>query len=104
MAWCKEHDITHILIQPGRPMQNAYIESFKGTFRDECLNENVFTSSAHARQLIATWKAEYNEYRPHSSCGRIPPAEIAVDHPEATSSHNTFADQIELNLNQQGLL
>jgi putative transposase len=104
MAWCQEHGITHILIQPGRPMQNAYIESFNGTFRDECLNENVFTSLAHARQKIATWKTEYNEYRPHSSCGRVPPAEFAVAHREATRSQNVSADQIELNLNQQGLL
>jgi len=60
--------------------RNGYIESFNGKFRDECLNEHWFTSLAQARQVIADWRRDYNEVRPHSSCGRIPPAQFAANH------------------------
>jgi putative transposase len=69
-----------LLIDPGKPMQNGYIESFNGKFRDEYLNEHWFTSLAQARQVIAGWRRDYNEVRPHSSCGRIPPASFAANH------------------------
>ena len=78
MTWTQKHGIKHILIEPGRPTQNAYIESFNGTFRDECLDENWFESLEQARQIIAIWRTDYNETRPHSSCGRIPPATFAA--------------------------
>ena len=78
MTWAQKHGIKHILIEPGSPTQNAYIESFNGTFRDECLNENWFESLEQARQTIATWRKDYNEMRPHSSCGRVPPATFAA--------------------------
>ena len=78
MTWAQKHGIKHILIEPGSPTQNAYIESFNGTFRDECLNENWFESLEQARQTIATWRTDYNEIRPHSSCGRVPPATFAA--------------------------
>ena len=78
MTWAQKHGIKHILIEPGSPTQNAYIESFNGTFRDECLNENWFESLEQARQTIATWRTDYNEIRPHSSCGRVPPAIFAA--------------------------
>lgn len=78
MTWAQKHGIKHILIEPGSPTQNAYIESFNGTFRDECLDENWFESLEQARQIIATWRTDYNEIRPHSSCGRIPPATFAA--------------------------
>ena len=64
MAWAQGHGIRHILIEPGRPMQNGYIESFNGKFRDECLNEHWFTSLAQAREVIAEWRRDYNEVRP----------------------------------------
>ncbi len=70
--------LDRILIEPGSPTQNAYIESFNGTFRDECLDENWFESLEQARQIIATWRTDYNESRPHSSCGRVPPATFAA--------------------------
>jgi len=70
LAWTQQHKIVHLLIQPGRPMQNGYIESFNGTFRDECLNEHWFTSLADARLEIARCRRDYNEVRPHSSCLR----------------------------------
>ena len=78
MTWAQKHGIKHILIEPGSPTQNAYIESFNGTFRDECLDENWFDSLEQARQTIATWRTDYNEIRPHSSCGRMPPAVFAA--------------------------
>ena len=78
MTWAQKHSIQHILIEPGSPTQNAYIESFNGTFRDECLDESWFESLEQARQTIATWRVDYNETRPHSSCGRMPPATFAA--------------------------
>ena len=78
MTWAQKHGIQHILIVPGSPTQNAYIESFNGTFRDECLDENWFESLEKVRQTIANWRTDYNEVRPHSSCGRMPPATFAA--------------------------
>ena len=58
-------------------MQNGYIESFNGKFRDECLNEQWFDTLHQARSAIAIWRQDYNEVRPHSSIGRMPPARFA---------------------------
>ena len=80
MGWAQAHGIRHILIEPGRPMQNGYIESFNGKFRDECLNEQWFQDLQQARSAIKTWRQDYNEVRPHSSCGRVPPAKFAELH------------------------
>jgi putative transposase len=77
MAWAQTYGIRHILIQPGRPMQNGYIESFNGKFRDEHLNESWFETLQQARNAASIWKQDYNQVRPHSSVGRIPPAEFA---------------------------
>ena len=78
LAWTQAHGVQHILIEPGKPMQNGYIESFNGKFRDECLNEHWLPSLTAARDVIADWRRDYNEVRPHSSCGRIPPAQFAA--------------------------
>lgn len=78
MAWALKHGIRHILIEPRRPMQNGYIESFNGKFRDECLNEHWFESLPQARRIIADWRQDYNEVRPHSACKRMPPAKYAA--------------------------
>ena len=80
MAWAQTHGIRHILIQPGRPMQNGYIKSFNGKFRDEHLNESWFETLQQARNAASIWKQDYNQVRPHSSVGRIPPAEFAHLH------------------------
>jgi len=80
IAWAQSHGIRLILIQPGRPMQNGYIESFNGKFRDECQNEHWFETLAQAREAIMVWRNDYNEVRPHSNCGRIPPASFAALH------------------------
>ena len=68
------------LIAAGKPTQNAHIESFNGKFRGECLNDHYFHNLAHARAGIAEWRRDYNEARPHSSLGRMPPAAFAARH------------------------
>lgn len=80
LAWTHSHGVRHILIQPGKPMQNGYIESFSGKFRDECLNEQWFETLSQAREEIAIWRQDYNEVRQHSSLGRIPPAAFSQKH------------------------
>ena len=83
-SWAQKHSIQHILIEPGSLTQNAYIESFNGTFRDECLEENWFKSLEQAHLPIATWRVDYNETGPHSSCGRVPPSTFAALHGQLT--------------------
>jgi putative transposase len=76
-AWSEERGVRLEFIQPGKPVQNAYIESFNGRLRDECLNANWFTSLSDARRKIETWRRDYNEQRPHSSLNYLPPVEFA---------------------------
>ena len=66
-------------IRPGKPVENAYVESFNGKFRDECLNEHWFGSLAEARSIVAAWRVDYNERRPHSALGYRTPAEHAAE-------------------------
>jgi putative transposase len=65
-------------IQPGKPVQNAYIESFNSRFRDECLSQHWFASLSHMRRVIKAWREDYNEHRPHSALGYLPPAKYAA--------------------------
>ena len=74
--WSEQTGVKIHFIQPGKPVQNCYVESFNGRLRDECLNEHWFTSMDDARSIIETWRNDYNEVREHSSLGRIPPAEF----------------------------
>lgn len=76
-AWAYENRVRLDFIQPGKPVQNAAIESFNGRMRDECLSVNWFQTLAEARQLIDDWRRDYNETRPHSSLGNLPPAVYA---------------------------
>ena len=69
--------VTWHYIEPGKPVQNAYIESFNSRLRDECLNEHAFLNLAEARELIASWRLDYNHVRPHSSLGALTPIEFA---------------------------
>jgi putative transposase len=95
IAWAQSHGVRHILIQPGRPMQNGYIESFNGKFRDECLNEHWFQTLQQARSEIAIWRQDYNEVRPHSSLGRIPPAEFAQRHRTQNQPPSASSNEIK---------
>lgn len=77
LSWCHAHGVKLRLIEPGKPNQNAYIESFNGRLRDECLNENWFVNLHHARVLINAWRREYNEERPKKALGGLTPAAYA---------------------------
>ncbi len=77
LTWAHARGVQLFLIEPGKPNQNAYIESFNGRFRDECLNEHWFTSLRHAQVIIDTWRREYNEERPKKSLGGLTPAAYA---------------------------
>lgn len=77
LAWCQEKGVRWDYIQPGKPYQNGYIESFNGKLRDECLNENLFINLQEAKRLVEEWREEYNERRPHSSLGGKTPNEMA---------------------------
>ncbi|GAA3898072.1 hypothetical protein GCM10022405_24220 [Gibbsiella dentisursi] len=77
--WAFEHGVELRLIQPGKPTQNGFIESFNGRFRDECLNECGFSDIVHARETINDWLQDYNECCPHSSLDYLTPAEFAAD-------------------------
>jgi putative transposase len=74
--WAYENGVQLHFITPGRPMENGYIESFNGKFRDECLNENWFVDLRDAREKIAAWKWDYNHVRPHSALGYCTPIEF----------------------------
>jgi putative transposase len=76
-AWSEERGVRLEFIQPGKPAQNAYAESFNGRLRDECLNANWFTSLKDARRKIESWRQDYNQQRPHSSLNYLAPAEFA---------------------------
>jgi putative transposase len=79
-AWAYARGVTIDFIQPGKPVQNAFIESFNGTLRDDCLNLHWFLSLADAKRQIELWRCDYNEYRPHSSLRGLSPAQYAGDH------------------------
>ncbi len=76
-AWAYRNEIRLDFIRPGKPVENAFIESFNGKFRDECLNEHWFTGLNDARFTIECWRRDYNHNRPHSSLGDLTPVEFA---------------------------
>ena len=78
LKWRQETRIDWHHVAPGKPMQNAFVESFNGSFRDELLNETLFSSLTEAREKITAWKDDYNQHRPHSSLGNLTPLEFAM--------------------------
>jgi putative transposase len=85
--------------RPGKPTDNAFVESFNGTFRDECLNAHWFESINDARAVVESWRVEYNESRPHRALGEVPPTEFArrfgvnpvsMDHQRAEDSRSNW--------------
>ena len=78
LGWRQARGVEWHYIAPGKPQQNAFVESFNGRLRDECLNETVFVSLRHARVVLAVWRRDYNEVRPHSALGGCAPATISL--------------------------
>ena len=77
-AWAYDHKVDQIFIDPGKPMQNGYIESFNGKFRAECLDQHWFRNLTEAKEIIEDWRLEYNHIRPHMSLDNLTPAEYAL--------------------------
>jgi putative transposase len=77
LRWSQERAVEWHYIAPGKPQQNAFIESFNGRLRDELLNETLFSSLAEAKAMLADWKHDYNTQRPHSRLGWLTPSEFA---------------------------
>lgn len=76
-AWAYWRTVKLDFIRPGKPIENAYIESFNGRLREECLNQELFESIEDAREKLEVWRTDYNESRPHSSLGHLTPREFA---------------------------
>ncbi len=92
--WAFKNNVKISFIQPGKPVQNAYIESFNGKFREECLNDNAFVSLENARQIIENWRRDYNSERPHSSLNDMTPEEFVYScnrHHETENTNQNLA-------------
>lgn len=76
--WAAMNSVKLFFIEPGKPTQNAFIESFNKTFRDLCLNQNLFSTIEEARLIIESWRREYDEVRPHGSLDGLTPKEFAL--------------------------
>jgi len=89
LTWAHEHGVTLRLIEPGKPNQNAFIESFNGRFRDECLNEHWFLNLDHAKVIIEAWRKEYNDERPKKALGGLTPSAYARQLAERSATVTT---------------
>jgi putative transposase len=96
--WAERSGVKIDFIEPGKPVQNCYVESFNGRFRDECLNEHWFTSLDDARAIIAAWRKDYNEVREHGSLGGRTPTEYrnAMERVENASRFPPFPQHLPL--------
>jgi putative transposase len=77
--WAYQHGVRMAFSRPGKPTDDAFVESFNGTFRAECLNAHGFSSLTEARRIVETWRGEYNESRPHRALGEKTPSEFAKE-------------------------
>lgn len=80
--WAYRRGVQLDFIRPGKPVENAFIESFNGRLRDECLNVHQFASLAEAEDIIEAWRMDYNHHRPHSSLGHLTPNEFVAQRQE----------------------
>lgn len=77
LKWQEDRKVEWHDIAPGKPMQNGFVDSFNGRMRDELLNEQLFDTLRHARNLVAAWRDDFNDHRPHSSLAGLTPREYA---------------------------
>lgn len=96
--WAYENKVTMDYSRPGKPTDNPFVESFNGSFRDECLNAHWFLSLEDAKEKIEAWRMEYNEFRPHSSLDNLTPAEFIRMVTENASSDQTLPGAPSMNL------
>lgn len=95
LGWANRTGIAKHYIAPGKPAQNAFVESFNGGFRDECLNEEAFASLTKARALIERWRQDYNQARPHSAHGGLTSEAM---HRRAAGDRLRYPDQLRRSL------
>jgi putative transposase len=91
LQWQEDHALEWHYIAPGKPMQNGFVESLNGRFRDECLNEHLFRGLHAARQIIEAWRIDYNHHRPHTSLRGLTPNEFAT-----RSTHGHTENRVQL--------
>lgn len=94
--WAYQRGVAIDFIDPGKPNQNAYIESFNGRFREECLNDNQFVLIAEAQTVIGAWRKDYNEERPHGSLNGLTPREFAEQHTTKLQLNSNPVPQLDL--------
>ena len=87
--WARKHGVSIEHTRPGKPTDNSFMESFNGKLRDECLNQNVFSSLTEARTILEEWRKDYNCKRPHSSLGWLTPTEFRQIHQPSNQAGNT---------------
>lgn len=80
LSWTEDRSVEWHYIAPGKPMQNAFVESFISRLRDECLNEHLFRGLRHAREIIEVWRHDYKHERPHTSLAGLTPVEFATNY------------------------
>lgn len=95
-AWAWEKGIKLDFIRPGKPNDNAYVESFNGKFRDECLNDNQFLTLPEAQVIIESWRKDYNDARPHDSLNGLTPREFAEQHAAMLNKQSPQGHQFSL--------
>jgi len=91
--WAYERGVRLHFIDPGKPQQKGFIESFNGKLRDECLNEHCFLSLAGARRIVEEWRIDYNRNRPHSSLGNLTPEEYLAEYTKRLEPADSHYDQ-----------
>ena len=94
--WAYEHSVILDFSRPGKPTDNAFIESFNGSFRDECLNAHWFLSLKDAKEKIESWRCDYNEFRPHSSLDNLTPVEFARYHDADHMDHQNSQGSLKM--------
>ncbi len=92
LKWTQTSGVEWHYIAPGKPQQNAFVESFIGRLRDECLNETLFASLSHARAVLDAWRLDYNGVRPHSALANKTPEEFRAQHIAVAASAGNGQD------------